>query len=115
MRSIPQYTFGYYSFDLAIPSVAVEVERSTHVPLNRPRIRKRSVRVLKAGWALAIVWIKPGALPESGAADYVTPLTNRLERESALIGQYWMIRGSGELVAAGGLDGDGLTGVRPLI
>lgn len=115
LEPVPQLAVWKYNIDLAIAPVAVEVERCRGNPLRRTTHYQRTVDLLDMGWFVIIVQIAPGELTEAGAAEYVVSFLEVLESNPPAGTQYRVIRGSGEFVAAGGLNGDKLAPVDPLI
>ncbi len=106
-----QKAVGPYSLDLALPPVAVEVHRSSGHPLGRADFRERTRHLVNAGWWVIYVWIS--VRPEAdwqeiapAVADEVVAFLELAESDPAPVGQYRVVRGSGERAAAPSLDPD---------
>lgn len=102
---------GRYNIDIAVSPVAVEVHRYSFNPLGATRLheRKRTNYLCNRGWLVCYVWIRPRQyLLTDDAADYVVSLAEEAKRDPSLIGEYRVIRGTGELFATGRGDGNEL-------
>jgi len=102
---------GRYNLDIAIGPVAVEVHRYALHPLGDTtsaiRLRQRARYICDRGWLLAYVWISARSfLLLHEAADYLVSLVEQAKCDPSLVGQYRVIRGTGEFVAQGRLDRD---------
>lgn len=102
---------GRYNIDIAVGAVAVEVHRYGFNPLGRSasasRLRQRANYLRNRGWLMCYVWIGPrGQWLTAAAAEYIVALAKSAESDPSLRGEYRVIRGSGELVAAIRGDGD---------
>jgi hypothetical protein len=108
----PQKAIGPYNADLAAGPVAVEIfggNWHSH-GAHGQRLPHRSRYILDAGWNLYIVWVKVSRhpmLPEM--ADDLAAFVKRSRRNPAFRGQYRVIWGTGQLIAAGSTDDDELT------
>lgn len=108
--TVPQLAYGRYNIDLAIGHTAIEIHATTANPHTTAFYQKRVVNLLKGGWnAIYIKCI--GKISLDRAADKVCELVNISERDKTVAGQYWMVRGSGDLVSHLCLDGDELSAV----
>jgi DNA-binding CsgD family transcriptional regulator len=102
---LPQHPFGPYNIDAAILPVAVEILHGPHSPLAHAQALKKTKYL--TNWGLTVLWVwipRRGTLTER-AADYAVALLELSQRHPSTLGHYRVIRGSGELVAAGGADG----------
>jgi hypothetical protein len=101
---VPQKAIGRYNVDLAVAPVAVEILGGGWHSAKRHHA-VRTPQILNAGWHLAFVWSYEGrsALTEH-AADHVIAWLNEVRRNPPAIGQYRVIAGNGELLAAGRAD-----------
>lgn len=100
----PQKAIGKYNTDLAIHPIAVEVlGGGWHLENGKHAVR--TPEILNRGWHLVFVWDHEGdsALAE-GAADYVVAYLDEVRRNPASVGQYRVISGNGQPLAAGGLN-----------
>lgn len=101
---VPQKAIGKYNTDLAIHPIAVEVlGGGWHLEKGKHAVR--TPEILNRGWHLVFVWDHEGdsALAE-GAADYVVSYLDEVRRNPTSIGQYRVISGNGQPLAAGGLN-----------
>lgn len=104
LEPIPQRAIGKYNVDLAIAPVAVEIlgggwhlEKRTHA--------HRTPEILDAGWHLVFIWNHEGiSALAPAAADYVVAFLKEVRRKPPACGQYRVISGNGQLLAAGGRD-----------
>lgn len=106
LSPLPQKAIGKYNVDIAVSPIAVEVlGGGWH--LEKRHHATRTPQILNAGWHLAFVWNHEGdsALTE-GAADYVVSFLDEIRREPPTVGQYRVISGDGQLLAAGGCEDD---------
>lgn len=104
----PQKAVGPYNIDIAIGNTAIEVHINTSHPHSHPYYTKRIVKLLKAGYN--VIYIKIGSQAfVHRAAKQICALINATQWDKSNIRQYWMIRGTGELVTVGRLNGDQLT------
>jgi very-short-patch-repair endonuclease len=102
--SVPQKAIGKYNVDLAVAPVAVEILGGGWHSVKKTHAI-RTPEILNAGWHLAFVWNYEGrsALTEQ-AADHVVAWLNEVRRDPPAIGQYRVVSGDGELLAAGRAD-----------
>lgn len=107
---VQQFPFDRYNLDLASGRTAIEVHANTANPHSYPMYRKRIVYLLKAGWN--VIYIKCiGKIDINAATDEVCRFIDLTQRDESFVGQYRMVRGSGELVTSLRLDGDQLAPV----
>lgn len=107
---IQQFPVDRYNLDLACGRTAIEVHANTSHPHNYPMYRKRIMYLLKAGWN--VIYIKCiGKIDIDAATDEVCRFIDLTQRDKTFVGQYRMVRGSGELVTSLRLDGDQLASV----
>jgi hypothetical protein len=100
---------GRYNIDIACGPVAVEVHAYSFNPIGSTRLRERDrlKYICNRGWLLLYVWISARAfILNPSAADYIVAMLEATKRDPSTIGQYRVIRGSGELVSLGRPDGD---------
>lgn len=105
---------GPYNVDIAVGNVAVEIYGGGWHGYGRHRARsaERFRYLLDRGWRVVIVWTDQRYYPLGrGAAEYVIALADRLRRDPATPGEYWVIRGDGYELAAGSADLDQLTAI----
>lgn len=108
-----QVAFGPYNIDLAVGNTAIEIHINSANPHSHAYYRKRVVSLLKGGWHVIYVKISSKIFIDR-AANQVARLINISQGNESLVRQYWMVRGSGELVATGCLNGDDLACVAAL-
>lgn len=102
VRAVEQYAVETYNLDFAIPPVAVEVHVGTNHPLGVARLRRRTEYLTDRGWHVFYVWLAryTSAVWPSLGEDLVAFL-EAAQRDPSPIGQYRVVRGSGELVTSG--------------
>lgn len=106
LAPVPQKAVGRYNVDIAVPPVAVEVlgggwhlKKAIHV--------ERTKRILNEGWHLLFVWNHEGdSALTAGAADYVFAFLQEVGGHPSTAGEYRVISGGGQLLAAGSADDD---------
>lgn len=107
---IPQKACGPYNIDIAIGGAAIEIHANSAHPHTHSYYRKRVVDLLKSGWD--VYYIKcTGQIDAKRAAQKISEMINLVESNKSGARHYGVIRGSGEFVAAGCLDGDDLSRV----
>jgi hypothetical protein len=102
---------GRYNVDIGIAPIAVEVEVTPGNPLKSPRLRKRLGYLCDRGWLVVYVWVTRYGFMDEGAANYVAALCDAAKSDPSLVGEYRVIRGTGELIASGRPDGDEWTAI----
>jgi very-short-patch-repair endonuclease len=104
---VPQKAIGKYNVDLAVAPVAVEVLGGGWHSTKRSHAT-RTPEILNAGWHLVFVWNHEGssALSVNAATDYVVAFLQEVRRNPPTVGQYRVISGSGQLLAAGSAEDD---------
>jgi hypothetical protein len=102
---IPQKAFGSYNIDAAILPVAVEILHGPHSPLAHAQAVKKTKYLTNWGLTVLWVWIPRRGLLTERAADYAVALFELTQRDPSTLGHYRVIRGTGQLVSAGGADG----------
>lgn len=110
---IPQKAIGKYNVDFAAAPVAVEVlGGGWHYAKRHHAVRTPCI--LNQGWCLLFIWNHEGqSALGPGAADYVISYLEEIRRDPALIGEYRVIAGRGQLLAAGRAEDDEFTLVPP--
>jgi hypothetical protein len=100
---------GRYNIDIACGPIAVEVHAYSFNPIGPTRLRERErlKYICNRGWLVLYVWISARAFVlDPRAADDIVATLKATKSDPALIGQYRVIRGSGQLVTTGRPDGD---------
>lgn len=114
IHTLPQQAIGPYNCDLGASPVAVEVFggnwhwHGRHLLVAPERFRY----ILNAGWHILAVRVTGGRRSEpltDETADYIAAFIQHARRNPALRREYRVIRGTGELIAAGGGDDDEIT------
>lgn len=114
---VTQKAIGPYNLDIALAPVAVEVFGGGWHAYgdHATRSAERFQYILDNGWSVVIIWVnrRAGGLTVK-AADYVIAHLERARRDPSLIGQYGVIRGDGQEVAAFSRNLDNLTRIPTL-
>lgn len=105
---IPQFPVDVYNIDIACGRVAVEVEVRTSYPHRVESKRKRIKEIAKRGWGIVYLVINRKGLNAAGL-DQLYRIVEFASRDESSIGKYWVIDGTGKLIASGCLNGDDLT------
>jgi hypothetical protein len=100
---VPQLPVQGYNIDLALVPVAVEIHVATSNPLTDPRRLQRAIDLLEWGWHVFYVWVTQAHFLGAGAAEKVLAFYQKVQGNHALPCEYRVVRGSGQLVAGGGL------------
>lgn len=95
-----------YNLDFAAGAVAVEVHTSASDPIRLPRLGRRTVELGKRGWHVAYLWLTPSHPLSDRGLDELVAYIERLQRLPASVREYRVVRGSGDLYAAGRIDAD---------
>jgi very-short-patch-repair endonuclease len=98
---IRQLVVGRYNLDLVIPSVAVEVHWRSDHPFRRLFDRERVKYITNLGWHMIFVWVDASHPLTENAAENVVAFAQIAQRNPPGIGNYRVIRGTGEIVAEG--------------
>lgn len=113
VKPIPQKAIGKYNVDFAVAPVAVEVlGGGWHFTKRHHAVR--TPYILDQGWCLLFVWNHEGrSALGPGAADYLISYLEEIGRDPSMIGEYRVIAGGGEFLAAGRAEDDGFPLVPP--
>jgi very-short-patch-repair endonuclease len=111
LEVVPQLAVGVYNVDLAAHPIAVEVLGGNwHFARDH---RKRLRYLADYGWCPLLLWVDKRQSPlDIGAADQIVALTQIARRNPPAHGQYWVVRGSGEIAATGSVYADDFALVR---
>lgn len=112
IATIPQQAIGPYNCDLGAYPVAVEIFGGEWHWSGRHLLRtpERFRYILNAGWHILVVKVTPRRDPLTEAtADYVAAFIETVSRDPSLIREYRVIRGAGEVIAAGSADDDNIS------
>ena len=96
-----QVVVGRYNIDIVIPAVAVEVHWRSDHPFRRAFDRQRIKYLTELGWHIIYIWIDANHPLTDDAANYIIAFAQVAQRNPAGIGQYRVVRGSGEIVTEG--------------
>lgn len=103
----PQKAVGPYNIDIAIGNAAIEVHINPSNPHGHPYYAKRVVDLLELGWHVIYIKITSDVLVER-ATEKVCAMLDLIRTNKPELAQYGVIRGTGELMASGCLDGNKL-------
>lgn len=102
---VKQKAVYLYNIDIAIRNIAVEIHGNTSNPHTHPKYRKRVIELLKRGWH--VIYIKTtGNFSFQRTADKACRMIDLIQSNKSVGCQYGMVRGAGELISSGCLDGD---------
>lgn len=116
LQPIQQQAIGPYNCDLGIAPVAVEIFGGNwHASGDHAaRLPERSRYILNAGWSLLIIWVDGRNFPLTiHAAKHAITMYKASRIDPSTVGQYRVIRGTGEFVTAGRGQIDDASGIRP--
>lgn len=94
-----------YNIDFVCGTIAVEIHTGANNPFTDVRLVKRMKQLLKSNHLLYI-WVTPKCPISKPAASYLLRLLQAANGAPTVSRQYWVIRGSGELVTSGCFDGN---------
>lgn len=99
----PQQAFLAYNFDIGCGPVAVEIEVQHGKLFTSPKIMKRVMECIECGMNMVYVNIpsKNSVIP-TACYEKVISLVKICRSDPSIRGQYWMVRSTGEIYAAGG-------------
>jgi very-short-patch-repair endonuclease len=100
-KPLQQAIIDRYNIDLLLPAVVVEVHWQTGHPFYRAHDRKRLEYLTNSGWNVIYIWVTPPHPLTDTAADYIVAFQKQTRGNPSGIGEYRVIRGTGELVASG--------------
>lgn len=108
--TIPQKAVDIYNVDLAVTgNIAIEVHVCTRNPLTFPFTRNRIINLLKFNWSIVYVWVSHNHFLTEGAAKDIHSFIQNRCLNKTFFSQYRVIRGDGDFVACGSIDGEKLT------
>lgn len=108
-KPIGQLPVGTYNIDIACGLVAVEIHNRTDHPHSPECTRKRIITLLKSGWFVLYVKLNRQLTFNEVAMNKIVKACQLARLDPTPEREYWMIRSTGELFAAGRLNGDDLT------
>ncbi len=94
---VMQLAVGRYNIDIAILPIAVELLYSPGNPHTRATDRKKIKYLRNQCIHVLYVWINRRDVLTEEAADYIVSFRKEMELTPTKLGQYRVIRGSGEL------------------
>jgi hypothetical protein len=115
IETIPQQALGPYNCDLGAYPVAVEIFGG-HWHFGGEHLARTPERLryfFDAGWHMLMIHVTKRHPIARGAAEYLVSFLKEARRNPSMPRQYRMIRGTGEFIVAGGIDGDNLSLVMP--
>ena len=103
-----QVVADFYNVDLGCSPVAVEVLGGGWHGSEDRRLHhsKRTHDILNRGWHMVFVWSTNSRPLTREGAHKVIAHVEEARLHPSPVGQYWVLRGDGELVASGGDEGD---------
>lgn len=106
-----QVAVGSFSIDLSIPSLLIEVHNQNTGPLGpgRADLRERLEYLLDHWGSVLYVWTTLSCPMTAAVANEAISAAYVAQGDPATRGQYWVVRGCGQLVASGGGDMNGVT------
>lgn len=109
LNPIKQLAVDVYNIDIAIGSVAIEIHNCPTNPHTCPKYMRRIEFLLKSGWSVLYIKISKRFPITSICADYAISFFQEMQRSKSTICEYRVIRGSGEVLAIGKLNGNNLS------
>lgn len=102
----PQEPFLSYNLDIGCGNIAVEIHHTKGSPFCSPFIKKL-MNCLDAGKSMIYVWISPrNNIVTDVCYQQVISIVKEFSLDPPIKSKYWVIRGTGELYAAGCLHCD---------
>lgn len=114
LEHVREKAVGRYNVDIALSAYPVAVEvLGGNWHAAKPIHAKRTPYILDRGWHLLFVWNTKRCEIGAKAADYIVAFAEETRINPPSIGQYRVIRGDGQLIAAGQADDEDFTLVPP--
>lgn len=101
LEPIPQLAVNRYNIDLAVHPIAVELLCNSASPIHRKSDRKKIEYLTNHGWSVLYIWVGRDGIFDNRCASYVRTYFDTVKRDPSLIGEYRVVRGSGEFYASG--------------
>lgn len=105
---IPQKAVDVYNIDIAVGDTAIEIHFSPVHPHNHIMYRKRIMKLLELNWNVIYIKITKDVFIDV-ATDDICRFIDTTQSNKSSICQYRVIRGTGEFIASGRLDGNELS------
>jgi hypothetical protein len=96
-----QRAIDRYNIDIAVAPVAVELLVSKANPFSRSNDTRKIKHLCDRNWAVVYVWVTKSHFLSRDAAKYIRSIFDLVKADPSQRGQYWVIRGSGELYSRG--------------
>lgn len=109
MNPVWQQACGPYNIDIACGNIAIEIHNSPRHPHTYPFYVKRIEYLLKRGWTVVYIKFGQGVTIDETTLNKIVTVCKAASFYPAECAEYWMVRGTGEFLAAGCLNGDNLT------
>jgi hypothetical protein len=106
LNVVPQLAVNIFNIDLAIKPIAVELLCAAAYPLSRPFDRNKIKYLCNHGWLVIYITVWKASQMTERCADYVKSCFDILQSDPSMIGQYRMVRGSGDVYSFGSGDFD---------
>lgn len=115
LHFVPEKAVAGYNLDFGISPVAVELlGGSWHgTGDRRAHHAKRTKAILDSGWSVVFVWSTHYMPLTRTGGQKVVALVKKARRNPPSPGQYWVVRGDGEVMSTGRADDDDFAVVLP--
>lgn len=115
LHFIPEKAVGVYNLDFGIHPVAVELFGGAWhgYGYHAGAHGKRTKHILGEGWSIIFVWSTKDIPLNRRGGEKIVSLVKKLRRNPPSPGEYWVIRGDGEVVAQGRADGNDIPVILP--
>lgn len=112
-KPIPQKAVDVYNLDIAVGNTAIEIHVNSGHPHNHIMYRKRIMKLLELNWNVIYIKITKDVFIDV-ATDDICRFIDTAQSDESRICQYRVIRGTGEFIASGRLNGNELSIVTTL-
>jgi hypothetical protein len=109
---IPQQPINRYNIDLFVEPVCIEIMTGIAVPWRDKRFPRKVEHLLDAGFNVLAIWSSATCPLVKAVTEEAVSFIQASQRDPSFRGQYRVVRGAGELLAAGSGDFHKLASVR---
>jgi hypothetical protein len=106
---IAQKAFGTYNIDIACGPIAIEIHNCSALPHSLPHIKKKIINLLKSGWCVIYIKFRANAVINETTINQIRSICEISSSNPSINGKYWVIRGTGETISVGSLNGDDIS------
>jgi transposase-like protein len=109
LNPIWQLAIGPYNIDIACGNIAIEIHNNWRNPHAYPFYTKRIKYLLECGWNVVYIKLGESVLIDKPTLNKIVSVCKSASLNPSGRCEYWMIRGTGEFIASGCMDGNDFT------